>query len=125
MGLDDLKVLTLRLLEEGAALRKEIARLKGRKSRPKLRPSGMYKAADPKPEDDQARRNRQHGGANWLAITEERMLPVPVPPGSWFKGYEISPRPGVGDPVNDDPLSPGALSENGRTTPCGAPASRG
>jgi hypothetical protein len=52
---EGLKKLVLQLLEkvasleaENAALREEIARLKGLKGRPKLRPSGMDKATEPK-----------------------------------------------------------------------------
>ena len=51
---DDLKGLVLQLLEdvvalkaENAALREEIARLKGLKGPPKLKPSGMEKATEP------------------------------------------------------------------------------
>ena len=51
IGLDDLKVLALQLLEENAALRaevaalrEEIARLKGLKGPPRIKPSGMDKA---------------------------------------------------------------------------------
>ena len=98
LGLDDLKTLTLRLLEEvaslkseNAALREEIARLKGLKGRPKLRPSGMDKATDPKPEGDKPKKKRRHRGAKRLAVTEEQKIPVEeVPSGSRFKGYEIT-----------------------------------
>lgn len=97
LGLDDFKALTLRLFEkvaalksENAALREENARLKGLKGTPKLRPSGMDKATDPKPEGDKAKRKRRHRGAKRLAVTEERVLPVEIPPGSRFKGYEIT-----------------------------------
>ena len=52
LSLDELKRLVLRLLEgvasltaENAALREEIARLKGLKGRPKLKPSGMEQAS--------------------------------------------------------------------------------
>ena len=97
LGLDDLKALVVRLLEEvaalkseNAALREEIARLKGLKGRPKLRPSGMDKATDPKPAGDEAKAKRRHRGAKRLAVTEERTIRVAVPPGSCFKGYETT-----------------------------------
>lgn len=97
LGLDDLKKLTLRLLEEvaslkseNAALREEIARLKGLKGRPKLRPSGMDKATDPQREGDKAKRKRRHRGAKRLAVTEEQVIRAAVPPGSRFKGYETT-----------------------------------
>ena len=54
LGLDDLKSLVVRLVEQNAALnaenvalREEIARLKGLKGPPKLEPSGMEKATVP------------------------------------------------------------------------------
>lgn len=99
LGLDDLKRVTLELLEtvasqeaEIAALREEIARLKGLKGRPKLRPSGMDKATEPEPEPvgDDAKTKRRHRGAKRMAVTEERVIPADVPPGSRFKGYETT-----------------------------------
>ena len=88
-----LKKLVLRLVEENAALkaeiaglREEIARLKGLKGRPKIRPSGMEGASDPKPKGGKAKKRRR-GGAKRV-VTEERVLAVAAPPGSRFKGYE-------------------------------------
>jgi regulator of replication initiation timing len=46
LGLEDLKRLVVRLLEENAALREEIARLKGLKGRPRIKPSGMEEASE-------------------------------------------------------------------------------
>ena len=97
LGLDDLKRLTLRLLEEIASLqsentafREEIVRLKGLKGRPKLRPSGMEAATESEPSSDKAKKKRRYRGAKRLAVTEERVIPVAVPPGSRFKGYETT-----------------------------------
>ena len=93
----ELKSLVLQLLEEGAelrrmiaALRDEIARLKGGPGRPdvraNVRPSGMEKASEPKPTEPPGRRRR--GGVRAkLVIDEERKLEVDAPPRSRFKGY--------------------------------------
>jgi len=86
----------LRLLEdnaalkaENAALREEIARLKGLKGRPTLRPSGMEATTEPKPKGGKGA-TRRGRGAKRNAITEERTLHIPAPPGSRFKGYETT-----------------------------------
>jgi hypothetical protein len=78
----------LQLLEEISALRaenaaqgKEIARLKGLKGRPKIRPSGMEPATDPGPAGGNAKTRRRRG-AKRVAITEERVITVKAPPGS-------------------------------------------
>ncbi len=88
-----LKKLVLRLLEENAALKAEIAglreenaRLKGLKGRPKLKPSGMEQATDPKAAGGNASK-RGRGGAKRV-VTEERVITMAPPPGSRFKGYE-------------------------------------
>ncbi len=86
-----LKPLTLGLLEENArlasenaALREEIARLKGLKGKPDIKPpstpSGMDKAT--------GKRSRR-GPKRPSAPVEERVIAAPdIPPGSRFKGYE-------------------------------------
>src|SRR5919206_1456293 len=50
---------TARLQEENAALRDEVARLKGLPSRPRLRPSGMEPATEPR--RGRTRRERRDG----------------------------------------------------------------
>jgi hypothetical protein len=90
----ELKALVTRLMGEIAALqrvvedqRAEIARLKGLKGRPQLRPSkpsGMEQASSPKPARPR-RRGRSH--QTRVAI-EDQVLSVSVPAGSRFKGYE-------------------------------------
>ena len=91
LTLSDLKELVLRLVEdvavlkaENTALREEIARLKGLKGPPNLRPSGMETASGP------VRKGGKKGrrGAKRLAIDAVQVIAAVVPPGSRFKGYE-------------------------------------
>src|ERR1700733_11923591 len=96
---DDLKGLVEELLGQVSALsrtvieqREEIARLKGLKGRPDMKPpsqsSGMEKASRPKAAADQPRRGGGPKTAN-RAIDEERIVEIPgLPPGSVFKGDE-------------------------------------
>ena len=95
LGVEDLKRLVLLLLEEiavlkvgNAALREEIARLKGLKGRPNIKPSGMEKQsqAKAKPGRRKGRRRRPNGAR--LCIDEDRVLEAGAPAGSRFKGYE-------------------------------------
>jgi hypothetical protein len=70
-----------------AELRAGIARLKGLKARPTLKPSGMDKATDlarPVPRE----KRRGHGKVRPRVCIEERVLPLAAPEGSRFKGYE-------------------------------------
>jgi Transposase IS66 family len=93
----ELKSLVLQLLEEAAefrrtiaALRDEIARLKGGPGRPDIKasvqPSGMEQASEAKPAAAQDKR-RRGGTRSKLSIDEERKLDIEAPPRSRFKGY--------------------------------------
>jgi Transposase IS66 family len=72
-----------------AALRDEIARLKGGPGRPNLKPSGMERGTEPKPPAGSGDRKCPRGSTrSKLAIDEERMIRVVGPPrGSRLKGY--------------------------------------
>jgi hypothetical protein len=91
----ELKMLVVKLLEEVAdlhrtvaALREEIARLKGGPGRPNIKPSGMEQATDPKPPGGSNERRRRGSTRAKLTINEERKIKLPAPPsGSRFKGY--------------------------------------
>jgi hypothetical protein len=96
LSLDDLKRLVLRLLEERAALKSEIAglrednaRLKGLKGRPKIKPSGMDKTAAERRQSKERRKQARRGQKTArLVIDQERRLALQAPPGSRFKGSE-------------------------------------
>jgi hypothetical protein len=76
-----------RLRDENAALREEVARLKGHKGRPKIKPSGMARAA-PVPASRAKTRRAKGATTAKRVVHEERMLAIAAPPGSRFKGYE-------------------------------------
>jgi hypothetical protein len=92
----DLKALVITLLEKIAGLeqiiaaqREEIARLKGLKGPPAIKPSGMEQASGDVPPKGAGRKRRRKGrGAAHLTVHEERIVTAEVPPGSRFKGYE-------------------------------------
>jgi hypothetical protein len=85
--------LVIKLLEQvtelqraNAALRDEIARLKGGPGRPTIKPSGMEKATEP-PKPGGAQSPKRGPTKTKLTITEQQTVKVAAPPGSRFKGY--------------------------------------
>ena len=98
LGHDELKALVVevlekffRLKEENASLREEIARLKGLKGRPDIKPgkpSGMEQASHQKSSKG-SRSSRRRGSTRAKLKPEIRKIKVAnVPAGSRFKGYE-------------------------------------
>src|SRR5260370_17920250 len=72
-----------------SALRDEVVRLKGGAGRPKIKPSGMENATQPKASAGKGK--RRHGGGKKTTrrvIHEKRIIKAPVPAGSRFNGYE-------------------------------------
>jgi Transposase IS66 family len=71
-----------------AAQADEIARLKGGPRRPNLKPSGMEKATEPKPDKPAGKGRGKRGSTkSKLTIHEEKTIKADAPPGSRFKGY--------------------------------------
>lgn len=95
LGLEELKSLIVQVLEESARLkrenaelREEIARLKGLKGRPRIKPSGMEKASEPA-EKGTRRIGRRGARRTKLTIDETKDIKAEdVPDGARFRGYE-------------------------------------
>ena len=90
----ELEALLVDLFVEVSALkqvvgeqREEIARLKGLKGRPTIRPSGMDQATG-SAKSGKWRKSRGRGKVTPRVIIDDQVLKVVVPTGSRFKGHE-------------------------------------
>ena len=103
---DGLRALVIGLLEANAKLEaavavmaEQIARLKGLKGRPQIKPSGMEKGTDPEAEvapgdgttgkqRRRPRRKQSQPKSARLIVDEDLVVPFAREPGRRFKGYK-------------------------------------
>jgi hypothetical protein len=71
-----------------AAQRDEIARLKGLKGRPVIKPSGMEKGTEPKPGGKRTKHRGRGKVTPRVTLETKALRAAAVPPGSQFRGYE-------------------------------------
>jgi len=94
LGRPELEALLVELFGKVAALeqivgelREEIARLKGLKGRPTIKPGGMDKATEP-PGPGKKGKRRFRGKVTPRVSIEDQVVKIAVPEGSRFKGHE-------------------------------------
>ena len=75
------------LTQTVAELREEIARLKGLKGRPNIKPSGMDKGTEPPKPAKKEKLRRGRGKVTPRVVVEEKVITTEIPPESRFKGY--------------------------------------
>ena len=95
LAASDLRTLELQLFAEVSALkqvvaeqRAEIARLKGLKGPPSIKPSGMEQTTSGKPGSGGVKRRGRGGKKLRCEVIEDRIVTAAAPAGSRFKGYE-------------------------------------
>ena len=93
LGRPELESLVVELFAELATLkqtvtglREEVARLKGLKGRPNIKPSGMDKGTEPPKPAKKEKRRRGRGKVTPRVGIEEKVIIAEIPPGSRFKG---------------------------------------
>ncbi|MFW6103558.1 MAG: hypothetical protein ACOC59_00680 [Bacteroidota bacterium] len=93
LEINEQQYVAIKLLEEEIQqLKDEIARLKGQKPKPTIRPSTLEKAPqDQRKKDSSGKRPGSHKRSKTADLVIHRTIPIApefIPPGSTFKGYQ-------------------------------------